>query len=52
MLLNEKQSKRMEMYLYNPNIFHLGQEVMFTKHFYFLKLTKKYFIFLDQKTSI
>ena len=34
----------MEISLYTPNMFHLGQEVMFTKQFYFLKLTKKYFI--------
>ena len=34
----------MERSLYTPNIFHVGQEVMFTKDFYFLKLRKKYFI--------
>ena len=38
------KSKCMERSLYTPNIFHLGQEVMFTKDFYFLKPTKKYFI--------
>ena len=36
MLLNEKQSDlEREMYeisLYTPNIFHLGQELMFAKH--------------------
>ena len=36
MLLNEKQSNlEREMYeisLYIPNIFHLGQELMFAKH--------------------
>ena len=36
-LLNEKQNnlenkKCMEIFLYTPSTFHLGQEVMFTKH--------------------
>ena len=36
-LLNERQNnlqkkKCMEISLYTPSIFHLGQEVMFTKH--------------------
>ena len=44
----------MEISLYAPNIFQLGQEVMFTKHIFILKTNKKnfFFIFLDQKTSI
>ena len=43
----------MEIYLYTPNIFHLGAGINVRKtYFYFLKLTKKYFIFLDQKSSI
>ena len=35
--------KWMELSLYTPNIFHVGQEVIFKK---------KYFVFLDQKSSI
>ena len=50
--------KCMEITLYTPNIFHLGQEEMFTKHtnsnLKLFKTNKKvsYFIFLDQKSSI
>ena len=41
----------MEVSLYTPNIFCLGQETMFTK---LLKTNEKvfYFIFLDQKGSV
>ena len=35
--------KCMEISLYNPNIFHLGQEVMFTKHTLFFKTNEKVF---------
>ena len=46
--------KCMEIFLYSQNIFHLGQEVMFTKRISLFKTNKKvfYFIFLDQKSSI
>ena len=57
MLLNEKQSNfEKEMYgdislhsqYYSPGA---GSNVQKT-YFYFLKLPKKYFIFLDKKSSI
>ena len=46
--------KCMEISLYTPNIFHLGQKVMFAKHVLLFKTNEKvfYFIFLDQKSSI
>ena len=49
------KKKCIEISLYTPYIFHLGQEVNVLQtyfYFYFLKLTTKYFIFLDQKSSI
>ena len=44
--------KCMEISLYAPNIFQLGQEVMFNNIPLLFKTDKKvfYFIFLDQKS--
>ena len=46
--------KCMEISHYTPNIFHLGQELMFTKHLLLFKTNKEvfYFVFLDQKSSM
>ena len=42
----------MEISLYTPNIFHLGQEVMFTNIFLLFKTNEKVFYHFDQKSSI
>ena len=43
------EKKYMEISLYTHKIFYLGQEVNVHKtYFYFLKLTKKYFILSSQ----
>ena len=44
----------MEISHYTPNIFHLGQKLMFTKHLLLFKTNEKvfYFVFLDQKSSM
>ena len=46
--------KCMEISIYAPNIFQLGQKVVFTKHTFMFKTNKKIFsfIFLDQRSSI
>ena len=40
------KKKRMEISLYTSNIFHLGQDVMFTKHMFTFKTNEKVLLYL------